>query len=143
MRRCAPSTARHNVDVRRRAANLLRHCRIACIACALWLCARRLSLLLSGISTVGRIEAFEAREDEGSLFYLPVVSFTDNLGRAHRFTAVAGSSTRTPRIGSVVTVRYLRGDPGTAFIMSFLHMWAAPLSLAVLGAGALWAYVQA
>jgi Protein of unknown function (DUF3592) len=116
---------------------------VACIAGALWLCARRLSLLISGISTVGRIEAFETREDEGSLFYLPVVSFTDTLGRAHRFTAVAGRSTQTPRIGTLVRVRYLRENPDTAFIMSFLHMWAAPLGLTVLGVGALWAYVRA
>ncbi|MBC7802728.1 MAG: DUF3592 domain-containing protein [Candidatus Parcubacteria bacterium] len=114
---------------------------VACIAGALWLGSRRLQLLFSGSTTVGRIEAFEAREDDGSLFYLPIVSFTDKLGRAHRFTAVAGRSTQTPRIGSAVTVRYLRADPDTAFIMSFLHMWAAPLGLAVLGAGALWAYV--
>jgi hypothetical protein len=115
---------------------------MACIAAAVWLFVRRVWLLLDGVNTVGRIEAFEAREDDGSLSYLPVVSFTDGSGLARRFTSVAGSS-RPPRIGTSVPVRYLRTDPGSAFIASFLHMWAAPLALFLLGAGGLWAYFDA
>lgn len=39
-------------------------------------------------------------------------------------------------MGADVAVRYLRENPGTAFISSFLHMWAAPVALAALAAGA-------
>lgn len=109
---------------------------------ALWLFLRRWSVATSGITVSGRIVAFESREDEESVYYLPVVSFTDQQGRSHRFTSVAGGPEQRPPIGSSVTVRYLPANPEQAFISSFLHMWAAPLGMLALGVGALLAYVQ-
>lgn len=107
---------------------------LACIAGALWLALRRWAVLVNGMDATGRVEGFEERWSEGSASYLPVVSFTDFHGRARRFTAVAGRETRTPPVGSRVPVRYLRDDPGRAYIASFLHMWAGPAGLAVMGA---------
>lgn len=112
------------------------------IAGALWLLLRRLSVAASGRNTTGTIVAFESREDDGSLHYLPVVTFTDHRGNSHRFTSVAGSSEQRPPLGSSVTVRYLPQSPERAFIVSFLHMWAAPLGMFALGLGALLAYVR-
>ncbi len=114
----------------------------ACWAGALILAARRLSVAISGVRTTGRIVAFETREDDGSVCYLPVVTFTDGEGRSHRFTSVAGRAQRIPPVDSEVVVRYLPGQPSTVFIESFLHMWAAPLALAILGAGALLALIS-
>ena len=77
------------------------------------------------------------RDIDDSVRYLPVVSFTDHEGRAHRFTSVAGRSGPTPPVGTAVKVRYDRSNPGFALISSFLHMWAAPLAMAVLGLSSL------
>jgi hypothetical protein len=117
-------------------------CAAVLIASALWLLLRRLSVAASGRNATGTIVAFETREDDGSLHYLLVVTFTDHRGSSHRFTSVAGSSKQLPPLGSSVTVRYLPQSPERAFIVSFLHMWAAPLGMFVLGLGALLAYVR-
>ena len=106
----------------------------ACIVGAVWLAVRRWSVLVDGVDATGRVEGFEERESEGTVCYLPIVSFTDRHGRARRFTSVAGRETPSPPVGSRVTVRYLRDDPGRAYIASFLHMWAAPVGFAVMGA---------
>lgn len=112
------------------------------IAGALWLFVRRVGLAGSGVSTTGRIEGFEVRDIDDSISYLPVVSFTDHAGRAHRFTSVAGRSGPMPPVGTAVKVRYDRSNPSFALISSFLHMWAAPLALAVLGFSSLLAFWQ-
>jgi hypothetical protein len=110
---------------------------------AAWLLVRRLALAAGGVATTGRVVAFEQREIDYALTYLPIVSFTDERGRAHRFTSVAGRSDPVPPVGSTVPVRYHPSDPDSALIASFLHMWAAPLGLAVLGLGSLLAFWQA
>jgi hypothetical protein len=61
------------------------------------------------------------------------VSFTDREGHARRFTSVAGRAGPTPPVGTAVTVRYDPSNPQYALISSFLHMWAAPLAMAVMG----------
>ena len=104
---------------------------------AAFLFVRRFSAHFCGTSTPGRVLGHEEREDEGTIFYLPIVEFTDANGRTHRFTSVAGGSTKVPAEGSVVRVCYLPESPSTAYIQSFLHMWAAPLGCAALGIGAL------
>jgi hypothetical protein len=115
---------------------------LACWTWAIVLAARRLSVAISGVKATGRIVAFESREDDGTLYYLPVVTFTDREGRSHRFTSVAGHSRRRPAVGSEVSVRYLPERPSMVFVASFLHMWAAPLGFAILGAGALLAVLR-
>ena len=109
---------------------------------ALWLLVRRWLVAANGVNVVGRVVAHETRRDEDSVYYLPVVVFTDRQGSEHRFTAVAGGSVPRPVVGATVTVRYLSQSPDRAFIVSFLHMWAAPLAMFVLGAGALLGYLQ-
>jgi hypothetical protein len=115
---------------------------LACWAGAIILAARRVSVAVSGVRATGRIVAFETREDDGSVCYLPVVTFTDQEGRSHRFTSVAGRAQPKPPVHSEVVVRYLPGRPSAVFIESFLHMWAAPVALAILGAGALLAVIR-
>ena len=109
---------------------------------ACWLFIRRFALVLGGVTTNGRIESFETRQDkeDDSEFHLPVVTFRDHEGTLRRFTAVAGTSSKSPPVGSRIVVRYLRASPETAFIASFLHMWGAPLGLAVLGIGGVAAF---
>ena len=107
---------------------------LACIAGALWLAVRRWAVLVNGVDATGRVEGYEERRDEDSVFYLPIVSFTDFHGQGRRFTSVAGRPAQEPPLGSRVAVRYLRDDPGRAYIASFLHMWAAPVGFAVMGA---------
>lgn len=110
---------------------------IALLAFAAFLFVRRLSALLRGSATVGRVVGHESRTDEDTTSYLPIIEFTDARGTVHRFTSVAGGSTQLPAVGASVRVRYLPDNPKVAYIQSFLHMWAAPLACAVLGAGAL------
>lgn len=101
------------------------------------LLVRRWSALWHGASAVGSVQGHEVRTTDEEVYYLPVVEFTDSTGHRHRFTSVAGGSSRTPVVGTRVRVRYLPSDPKVAYIESFLHMWAAPLGCAVLGVAAL------
>ena len=110
---------------------------IAMLILAAVLFVRRLSALLRGASALGRVQGHEVRTTDEEVSYLPIVEFTDSRGHLHRFTSVAGGSSRTPVVGATVRVRYLPSNPTVAYIQSFLHMWAAPLACAVLGVGAL------
>jgi hypothetical protein len=114
---------------------------VASFGLALWLLARRLRVFLGGASATAQVTGHEAREDDGAAYYLPTVVFMDDGGREHRFTSVAGRSTKLPVAGRPVRVRYLPDDPRLAYIDSFLHMWAAPLALAVLGGASVAAYL--
>ena len=110
---------------------------VALLVLAVALFVRRLSALLRGASTVGHVQGHEARASDEEVSYMPIVEFADSKGNLHRFTSVAGGSSRTPEVGAAVRVRYLRTNPKVAYIHSFVHMWAAPCALAVLGACAL------
>ena len=110
---------------------------IVLIAGGAWLAWRRAAVAWRGLAAVGQVVAFEERRSDGDLHYLPVVSFRDQRGHPHRFTSPAGGADRRPPLGSVVNVRYLPEAPERAFIVSFLHMWAAPAGLLALGLGAL------
>ena len=113
---------------------------IALLGMACWLFWRRFKILMTGVTTTGRVESYESREFDESISYLPVISFTDQLGNRQRFTASAGGSRRTPPIGTTVKVRYDNENPKNAVISSFLNMWAAPIALAVLGVVGLLAF---
>ena len=112
------------------------------IAGALWLFVRRLVVAARGTTVTGQVVAHETRESDGSLCYLPVVTFVDHRGTAHRFTSVAGRARPHPPVGAGVAVRFLPENPSMAYVVSFLHMWAAPVGLLVLGAAALVASLQ-
>ncbi|MBC5783149.1 DUF3592 domain-containing protein [Ramlibacter sp. USB13] len=108
-----------------------------------WLLVRRLAVAWRGVPAVGQVVAFEERRAEQQVHYLPVVSFRDQRGLAHCFTSPAGSADREPAIGSIVPVRYLPDAPEQVFIVSSLHMWAAPAGFFVLGLGSLLAWIKA
>lgn len=113
---------------------------VACLATAAWLFARRLSVSFAGARAVGKVVGFVSGEDDGSIYYQPKIEFHDDKGRVYTFVAGSGSTRRGPPIGTEVPVRYDPYSPGTAYVVSFLHMWAAPLAFVVLGLGALLAY---
>ena len=113
---------------------------VACFAATAWLLVRRLSVAFRGSRTTGRIVGFVSGEDEGSVYYQPKVEFYDEQGRQHTFTAGAGGTRQAPPIGTEVPVCYDPQSPLIAYIVSFLHLWAAPIAFAVLGVGALLAY---
>lgn len=116
---------------------------VAFLVLAGYLFLRRLSAQFRGEAAAGRVVGHEERkDDEATSSYHPIVEFTDLAGAVHRFTSVAGGSDRAPAVGAAVRVRYVPEDPGVAYVQSFLHMWAAPLACAVLGAGALVARCQ-
>jgi hypothetical protein len=115
---------------------------VVLLAGASWLFLRRFALVINGVVTAGRVESFEARNADESTAYHPVVVFKDREHRVHRFTSVAGGSSPSPPVGTTVPVRYLRSNPNSAVISSFLHMWAAPVALAVLGTCSMVAFWQ-
>jgi Protein of unknown function (DUF3592) len=113
---------------------------IGFIGAAAWLFMQRWTVARRGVRANGKVVDFEARTDDESVHYFPVVVFADCEGRTYRFTSVAGGAQRRPPLGSRVAVRYLSERPDQAFIVSFLHLWAAPLGLFALGLGALLGY---
>lgn len=113
-----------------------------CLAFALWLFLRLAAVAFGGNSATGRIVGFATRQDDDSIYYLPVVSFIDLEGRERRFTSPAGDSNQSPPVGTEVRVRYLGDAPDGAFIESLLPMWGAPAGFAVLGLAAVFAYLH-
>jgi hypothetical protein len=110
---------------------------VLCLTLSIWLFARRIRVLQKGVSTIGRIIRFEARETDGSVSYHPCISFQDQKGSEHTFTSNSGTYAPQIEIGTEVLVRYLPDDPTLAFIPTFLYMWAAPLTFLILGLGGL------
>lgn len=86
-----------------------------------------------GSIAVGNVVAHEMRQSDDTKSYLPVIAFTDLKSRRHQFTSPAGASSQNPSERAEVQVRYLPSNPKLAYIESFLHMWAGPLALAILG----------
>lgn len=105
-----------------------------CFAIAAWLFARRVRVQFFGLIATGRIVGHETREADDSIFYLPVVIYVDARGNQHQFTSVAGGTAKGKPASTMVTVRYLPENPKQAYVSGFLHMWAAPVALFVLGA---------
>ena len=101
---------------------------------SLTLLAFRLQVLFFGKAAKGSVVGHESRQSDDSTFHLPVISFADEEGRPQRFTSVAGATGKQPALGTMVTVRYLPSNPRRAYISTFLHMWAAPVALFLLGA---------
>ncbi|MFM9835804.1 MAG: DUF3592 domain-containing protein [Methylophilaceae bacterium] len=100
---------------------------------AAWLSFRRCRVLFFGAKSIGTVVGHQVRNSEDSIFQIPIVTYMDAMGKEHQFTSVAGGVAKTPATGARVTVRYLPSDPTIVYISSFLHMWAAPLSLIILG----------
>lgn len=113
------------------------------LAGAAWLFLRRVRVAWRGVPAMGQVVGFEERRGDGNVHYLPVVAFRDRRGLPHRFTSVAGGASPQPPVGSVVHVRYLPDAPEQVFLVSFLHLWAAPFAMLVLGLGALLAWMKA
>ena len=82
---------------------------------------------------IGRVVDYKISAIDESTSYQPVVEFFDKQGTLRSFTSGAGWNDPRPKIGAEVTVCYLQADPNTAYIQSFLHLWAAPVACAVLG----------
>ena len=113
---------------------------VSLLGIACWLFLRRFSILMTGVTTIGRVESYESHEFDEWVTYRPVISFTDQLGNQQKFTAAAGGRKRAPQIGTAVTVLYDIENPKNAVISSFLNMWAGPIALAVLGVVGLLAF---
>jgi hypothetical protein len=110
-----------------------------CLVLTGWLLTRRIRVLLYGVLTTGNVVGHETDEMDGTLSHFPVVTFVDALGEKHRFRSVAGSSAKSPKpmVGTEVNVRYLPSNPELVYMTGFLHMWAAPIALFLLGSAGL------
>ncbi len=104
-----------------------------CIIASVVLMLRRIRVLLGGAVASGVVIGHESRRVDESESFLPVIRFQDSKGVDFEFTSVAGRAVARPATGSQVRVRFLPSNPKNAYISTILHMWAAPLALAVLG----------
>ena len=104
---------------------------------ASWLFVRRLMLRLHGVVTLGWVDAFERCDRDGGTCLLPIVAYHDHEGRPQRFTARTGTGNRRPAAGARVKVLYPRHQPAHGLIVSFVDLWAAPLTFAAVGAATL------
>ena len=90
-----------------------------CFLGAIVLAWRRLAAFSSGAAATGRVVGFAAREDDGTMCYLPVVTFTDVEGRSHQFTSPAGGTGSThrlaPRSRSAIIAPILRRPTSPCF----------------------------
>ncbi len=68
-----------------------------------------------------------------STTYRPVVAFTTATGKRIEFTSSVGSSPPSHRVGERVKVLYQPGDPQSARIKSFFHLWFGFLIVFALG----------
>lgn len=107
------------------------------MAGALHLFWRRLVVIRKGAVSIGIIESYQIRESDNSLYYSPVVTFSDKEQRSHRFTSVAGYGYKKLPEGASVSVRYHPDKPDMAYVNSFLHLWAAPFAMLLMGVASL------
>jgi len=103
-----------------------------------WLAISRISILVSGVRAMGRVERYVVTHDEmdGSDYYTPVVSFEDNDGQAYHFTSTSGVLTfwsKRPSVGMKVAIIYSLKNPARAIRAGFIDIWGGALALAVLG----------
>lgn len=115
---------------------------VALVVAAIVATTRRLASLLAGETTTGHVVGHYASTIDESTTHHAIVEFRDWTNQTHRFTAGSGGGTRHPPEGATVRVRYQRANPKAAYISTFLHMWAGPLALALLGGAAIAAWWQ-
>lgn len=104
-----------------------------------WLLLRRWRLFCVGNRATGRIIDYTERRDleSGEPVFDKIIGFTTTDGRDIRFSNNLGLVGRKPQIGHSLLVIYHPEQPETAFVLSFVGFWAAPLALLVLGVGGL------
>jgi hypothetical protein len=91
--------------------------------------------LLRSDSAPGKIVRIEPRTnaEDGSVNYLPVFIFTASDGRT--YTVASGVASDPPEFeeGQDVRVLYLKSDPQSARIGTFLQLWFVTLVCSALG----------
>ena len=69
----------------------------------------------------------------GSYTYYPVVEFTDQQGKPHKFQSNTGSNPSRYFVGDKVPVLYDPARPGSAGIDHWLDLYLGPMVLGILG----------
>ena len=111
-----------------------------CLVVAGWLFVRRLRVQLYGVLTTGFVGGHVIEEMDNSEYLRFTVTYYDATDNVHQFTSVASMSAKIARAGTKVSVRYLPSNPEHAYITGFLHMWAAPIALSVMGGAGILAW---
>ncbi|GEM_PF-2873637 len=101
---------------------------IACVAFAVSQWRATSSVLANTTETVGSVIA---QEHVGARSY-PVVAFLDAQGGLHELRAQTSSMSAPLAPGQQVSVRYVPGAPGQAYINSFWELWLTTVMNAVL-----------
>lgn len=89
---------------------------------------RTVTFLRGSRRAEGKIEKFESyRNSEGSTKYRAVVSFTTPNERLYTTQATIAFPEPTPKIGTIVKIRYLSDEPQNAKIENFWEIWETSL----------------
>jgi len=127
---------RQRVQLRRLAPFLLL-AGTALLAFGVYTSRTLLSLEASGLRTAGSVTSLSpSRSSDGGTTYHPLVSYRDSAGRTVVFRDSTGTNPPLYRVGEVVTVLYLPGEPDRAIIDRGLWNWLPAVILYVLGAAA-------
>jgi hypothetical protein len=91
--------------------------------------------LARSISVPGKIIRLNrtTNQEDGAINFLPVVTFTAADG--HVYTIDSGVATNPPEfdVDEKVSVRYVKSNPGSARIASFLQLWFVSIVCSGLG----------
>ena len=104
---------------------------------------KRLLLLARAHRASGNIvEVVERpKRDKGRtrMYYHPRVAYTVRTGRRYEITGEVGSSSANAFIvGSQIAIRYDPDTPGNGIVGNIASMWGLPISLLIMGIGALY-----
>jgi hypothetical protein len=83
--------------------------------------------------TTGRVTDMESRRTgyDGSMTYIPTISFLDNVGEEHRVVTIY--STYNFKIGKELDIYYDPKNLSSIRLGKFISLWGIPLLLASLG----------
>ncbi len=115
---------------------------------AIWVTAKNLKLLLTGVRTQGLVVGVDEKLRRGSdggkkmVYFHPVIAFETEQGHEFQFTFGSGSTRKRPTIGDQVTVIYEVDRPDKATLNSFMGLWAGPLAAFLLAGGGLYGGIQ-
>jgi hypothetical protein len=74
-----------------------------------------------------------SRNSDGHSMYLPVFRYRTNDGSAYEYTSTVASKPPAYKIGETATIFYLKKNPRSAKLNSFMELWLVKLIFTILG----------
>lgn len=94
----------------------------------------KMAFFVDSVPTEGEVVEVTTIKSRSRDYYYPVILFKASDGLSYTFTSETGTSAAFDYSkGDIINIRYLKEDPQTAKMNSFIELWALPMALLVAG----------